>query len=60
MPTMKKLLATIALAILTGMVARALEQQHRRHFGLVAEDVEKVNADLVVRDKEGKPFATIR
>jgi hypothetical protein len=25
-------------------------------FGLVAEDVEKVNADLVVRDKEGKPY----
>ena len=23
--------------------------------GLVAEDVEKVNPDLVVRDKEGKP-----
>ena len=28
-------------------------------FGLVAEDVEKVNPDLVVRDKEGKPF-TVR
>lgn len=26
-------------------------------FGLVAEDVEKVNADLVVRDKEGKPYS---
>jgi Chaperone of endosialidase len=25
-------------------------------FGLVAEDVEKVNRDLVVRDKEGKPY----
>ena len=25
-------------------------------FGLVAEDVEKVNPDLVVRDKEGKPY----
>ena len=24
-------------------------------FGLVAEDVEKVNPDLIVRDKEGKP-----
>jgi hypothetical protein len=24
-------------------------------FGLVAEDVEKVNPDLVVRDKEGRP-----
>jgi uncharacterized coiled-coil protein SlyX len=28
-------------------------------FGLVAEDVEKVNPDLVLRDKEGKPY-TVR
>src|SRR5262249_55166938 len=26
-------------------------------FGLVAEDVEKVNPDLVVRDKQGKPYS---
>ena len=26
-------------------------------FGLVAEDVEKVDPDLVVRDKEGKPYS---
>ena len=26
-------------------------------FGLVAEDVEKVNSDLVVRDKEGRPYS---
>ena len=26
-------------------------------FGLVAEDVEKVNPDLVARDEEGKPYA---
>ena len=26
-------------------------------FGLVAEDVEKVNADLIMRDKEGKPYS---
>ena len=26
-------------------------------WGLVAEDVEKVNPDLVVRDKEGKPYS---
>jgi hypothetical protein len=26
-------------------------------FGLVAEDVEKVTPDLVVRDKEGKPYS---
>ena len=26
-------------------------------LGLVAEDVEKVNPDLVVRDQEGKPYS---
>ena len=26
-------------------------------FGLVAEDVEKVNPDLVARDDEGKPYS---
>jgi hypothetical protein len=28
-------------------------------FGLIAEEVEKVNPDLIVRDKEGKPY-TVR
>jgi hypothetical protein len=28
-------------------------------FGLVAEEVEKVNSDLVVRDRDGKPY-TVR
>jgi len=28
-------------------------------FGLVAEEVEKVNSDLVIRDKDGKPY-TVR
>ena len=28
-------------------------------FGLVAEEVEKVDPDLVVRDQEGKPY-TVR
>src|SRR5882724_2682173 len=26
-------------------------------FGLIAEEVQKVNSDLVVRDKEGKPYS---
>jgi Skp family chaperone for outer membrane proteins len=26
-------------------------------FGLVAEEVEKVNPDLIVRDEEGKPYS---
>jgi trimeric autotransporter adhesin len=29
----------------------------RAQFGLVAEEVEKVNPDLIVRDKEGKPYS---
>ena len=36
-----------------------LDPERTRQFGLVAEDVEKVNPDLVVRDKEGKPY-TVR
>jgi hypothetical protein len=28
-----------------------------QQFGLVAEEVEKVNPALVVRDKEGKPYS---
>jgi len=31
------------------------DETDRQQFGLIAEEVEKVNRDLVVRDKEGKP-----
>ena len=34
-----------------------IDSQRIPQFGLVAEDVEKVNRDLVVRDKEGKPYS---
>jgi hypothetical protein len=33
---------------------KEIDPEGRPQFGLVAEDVEKVNPDLVVRDKEGK------
>jgi hypothetical protein len=36
-----------------------IDPQGTNQFGLVAEEVEKVNPDLVVRDKEGKPY-TVR
>jgi hypothetical protein len=36
---------------------KALDPVHTSQLGLVAEDVEKVNPDLVVRDKEGKPYS---
>ena len=35
----------------------AIDPQRIPQFGLVAEDVEQVNPDLVVRDKEGKPYS---
>jgi hypothetical protein len=34
---------------------KEIDPHGKSQFGLVAEDVEKVNPELVVRDKEGKP-----
>ena len=36
---------------------KEIDPAGRPQLGLVAEDVEKVNPDLVVRDKEGKPYS---
>jgi trimeric autotransporter adhesin len=36
---------------------KELDPEGTPQFGLVAEEVEKVNADLVARDKEGKPYS---
>jgi hypothetical protein len=36
---------------------KEIDSQRIPQFGLVAEEVEKVNPDLVVRDKEGKPYS---
>ena len=36
--------------------ATEIDSAGTSQFGLVAEDVDKMNPDLVVRDKEGKPF----
>ena len=38
---------------------KGIDPKRAPQFGLVAEDVEKVNPNLVVRDKEGKPY-TVR
>jgi ATP/maltotriose-dependent transcriptional regulator MalT len=38
---------------------KEIDPQSIPQFGLVAEDVEKVNPDLVIRDPEGKPY-TVR
>jgi hypothetical protein len=36
---------------------KEVDPQRISQFGLVAEEVEKVRADLIVRDKEGKPYS---
>jgi len=36
---------------------KEIDPQGTKQFGLVAEEVEKVNPDLVVRDKDGKPYS---
>src|SRR5581483_878221 len=51
--------AILALKPVTFRYKKDLDGAGTPQFGLVAEDVEKVNPDLVVRDKEGKPY-TVR
>jgi Chaperone of endosialidase len=36
---------------------KEIDPAGKSQFGLVAEDVEKVNPDLVVRDKKGRPYS---
>jgi hypothetical protein len=49
--------AILALKPVTFRYKREIDPASTSQFGLVAEDVEKVNPDLVVRDKEGKPYS---
>jgi hypothetical protein len=51
--------AILALKPVTFRYNQKIDPKAIPQFGLVAEDVEKVNPDLVVRDKEGKPY-TVR
>lgn len=46
--------ALFALEPVTFKYKKEIDAQGIPQFGLIAEDVEKVNSDLVVRDKEGK------
>jgi len=48
-----------ALKPVTFRYKKDIDPAGTRQLGLVAEDVEKVNPGLVVRDKEGKPY-TVR
>jgi trimeric autotransporter adhesin len=51
--------AILALKPVTFRYKKEIDPKSIPQFGLVAEEVEKVNADLVARDKEGKPY-TVR
>jgi len=46
-----------ALKPVTFRYKKEIDPHSISELGLVAEDVEKVNPDLVVRDKEGKPYS---
>jgi uncharacterized coiled-coil protein SlyX len=49
--------ALFALKPVTFRYKKEIDPAGTLQFGLVAEEVEKVNPDLVVRDKEGKPYS---
>jgi trimeric autotransporter adhesin len=49
--------AIFALKPVTFRYQQRIDPKGIPQFGLVAEDVEKVNPDLVVRDKGGKPYS---
>src|SRR4029077_10263394 len=51
--------ALFALEPVTFRYRKEIDPVGTQQFGLVAEDVEKVNPALIVRDKEGKPY-TVR
>jgi Chaperone of endosialidase len=51
--------AILALKPVTFRYKQELDPDGISQFGLVAEDVEKVNPDLVARDEQGKPY-TVR
>jgi hypothetical protein len=51
--------AIMSLAPVTFRYKKELDPQSIPQFGLVAEQVEQVNPDLVARDEHGKPF-TVR
>jgi Chaperone of endosialidase len=51
--------ALLSLKPVTFRYKQELDPHHVPMFGLIAEEVENVNPDLVSRDKEGKPF-TVR
>ena len=51
--------AILALKPVSFRYKKEIDPQGIPQFGLVAEEVENVNPDLVIRDSEGKPY-TVR
>jgi hypothetical protein len=49
--------ALLALKPVTFRYKKEIDPAGTSQFGLVAEEVEKIDSDLVVRDKEGKPYS---
>ena len=49
--------AIFSLKPVTFRYKKEIDPAGKSQFGLVAEEVEKVNPDLIVRDKEGKPYS---
>ena len=58
-PMDKSSKAVLSLKPVTFRYKKELDPEAIPQFGLVAEDVAKVNPDLVVRDEDGKPY-TVR
>jgi hypothetical protein len=56
-PMDKESEAILALKPVSFCYDQDIDEQGLTQFGLVAEDVEKVNPDLVVRDEAGKPYS---
>jgi Chaperone of endosialidase len=49
--------AILSLKPVTFRYKKEIDAERIPQFGLVAEDVEKINPDLVARDEQGKPYA---
>jgi hypothetical protein len=49
--------AILALEPVTFHYKKNIDPDCNAQFGLVAEDVEKINPDLVVHDQAGKPYS---
>ena len=56
-PMAKTSEAILALKPVTFRYKKELDPTRIAQFGLVAEDVEKINPDLVARDEQGKPYS---